>query len=112
MERGKDEIARRLRMTRAVFDLTQGAFAAKAGLTASTYNRYERATRVPAIEQAIELCEAYGLTLDWIYRGVPDGLPLHTCWRLAAEPVVTISVARRISRLKAAPAAVVLTNGR
>jgi transcriptional regulator with XRE-family HTH domain len=73
----KDEIARRLRMTRAAFALTQREFAAKAGITASAYNRYERAKRFIALDQALKLRAAYGLTLDWIYCGETAGLPIH-----------------------------------
>jgi transcriptional regulator with XRE-family HTH domain len=53
----REEIARRLCLTRTALGFKQGEFAVRAGLTASAYNRYERATRVPAIEQAIKLCD-------------------------------------------------------
>ncbi len=73
-----DAIAERLRVTRAVFGLAQGEFAAKADINANTYNQYEQAVRRPSIEHAIALAERYNITLDWIYRGEPSGLKHET----------------------------------
>ena len=70
-ERSNDErpfrdIGERLRLVREVRGLDQGAFAEGAGLAPSTYNQYEMGVRRPAIENAIALCDAYNLSLDWI----------------------------------------------
>lgn len=67
-------IALRLQLTRRVFGVQQNEFCSRAGIAANTYNQYERGTRLPTIENALRLCEAYDLTLDWIYRGDPSGL--------------------------------------
>lgn len=70
-----DEIARRLVQTRASLGLTQAEFGRRAGIAANTLNQWERAKGRPGLDQALLLCEAFGLTLDWIYRGDPSGLP-------------------------------------
>ena len=69
-----DAIAFRLSLTRRVFDLAQKDFCSAAGISPNTYNQYENGKKRPAIENAIALCDRYGLTLDWIYRGNTVGL--------------------------------------
>lgn len=69
------EIGIRLQLTRQAFSLSQTEFADAAGLTQHAYNQYERGHRRPNIDAAIALCDRYGITLDWIYRGDPSGLP-------------------------------------
>lgn len=71
-------IGRRLELTRQVFGLAQNDFCERARIAANTYNQYERGKKRPTIENAIALCEAYDLTLDWIYRGDPSGLRYNT----------------------------------
>jgi transcriptional regulator with XRE-family HTH domain len=52
----------------------QKKFCDRAEIATNTYNQYEQGERRPAVENAIALCDAYDLTLDWIYRGDPSGL--------------------------------------
>lgn len=40
----------------------------------STYNSWETGIARISIDEASLLCDAYGLTLDFIYRGKRDGL--------------------------------------
>jgi transcriptional regulator with XRE-family HTH domain len=68
-------IGERLRLTRQVSGLGQGEFGRRAGLAANTYNQLEQGKKGPSLQNAIALCEAYDLTLDWIYRGDVSGLP-------------------------------------
>lgn len=70
-----ESIGQRLEMTRRVFGLNQQDFAARAGIAQNTYNQIERGKKRPSVEVAILLCEAYNLTLDWVFRGDPSGLP-------------------------------------
>jgi transcriptional regulator with XRE-family HTH domain len=68
-------IGQRLLLTRQALGIGgQGDFAARAGIGATAYNQYETGRKRPSIENAIALCDAYDLTLDWIYRGDPSGL--------------------------------------
>jgi transcriptional regulator with XRE-family HTH domain len=70
-----EEIGERLRLTRDAMRRAQNDFAAGAGIAVNTYNQYERGHFQPRIENAIKLCRAYRLTLDWIYLGDASGLP-------------------------------------
>lgn len=75
------DVATRLRRTREAFGMGQGEFATAAGIAFNTYNQYEQGARLMRIENAMALCERFDLTLDWIYRGEPGGLPLQT-WKM------------------------------
>ena len=68
-------IGLRLRLTRDVLALSQAEFADRCGIARNTYNQYEQGKNVPQLLIAIAMCERFDLTLDWIYRGDPSGLP-------------------------------------
>jgi DNA-binding XRE family transcriptional regulator len=74
--RSLDAIAARLRATREAFGLGQNEFARRAGIASNTYNQYEQARNLPRLDFANQICDTYGVTLDWIYRGDPSGLPI------------------------------------
>ncbi len=73
--RSVDAIAARLEATRRVLELSQTALCDRAGLAKNTYNQWERARGRPELDQAMKLCDAFNLTLDWIYLGDMSGLP-------------------------------------
>ena len=73
--RTRAEIGKRLTLARAVIGGNQEDFADKAGIAQNTYNQYERGKKRPSVDNAMKLCDAYLLTLDWIYMGDPSGLP-------------------------------------
>lgn len=64
----------RLRLVRDVLGMDQGEFAKRAGLTSNQYNMIELGDRLPSIEAAIELCDTYRISLDWIFRGEPGDM--------------------------------------
>jgi len=70
------DIGARVRSVRLAFapDLTQAEFAARHGFNEDQYGSWERGARRITVEAAEQLCDAYGLSLDWIYRGRRDGL--------------------------------------
>lgn len=68
-------VGRRLYLTRKALDLTQKKFASRAGIATNTYGQYEKGSRLISPKAAVDLCEQYSLTLDWIYRGEPGNLP-------------------------------------
>jgi transcriptional regulator with XRE-family HTH domain len=76
-QRRLEAIAARLRATREAFGLGQNEFARRAGIASNTYNQYEQAKNLPRLDFANQICDAYGVTLDWIYRGDTSGLPFH-----------------------------------
>jgi len=67
-------VAARLRRTRTATGLSQSQFADAAGIARNTYNQHESGERLPSLEEALKLCSVYGLTLDWIYRGILAGV--------------------------------------
>ncbi|MBI1202650.1 MAG: hypothetical protein GC182_09085 [Rhodopseudomonas sp.] len=78
-----DEVADRLELTRRALGYpTQASFATAAGMTPQKWNNYvsKRGDRIP-IDKALLLCQRFGLSLDWIYRGDMGALPV----RLAKE---------------------------
>ena len=70
-------IGERLRITRLAMKLTQKSMAHPLSVTREAYTMYETGARIPPWDMAIELTEAWGLTLDWIYKGDLSGLPAH-----------------------------------
>ena len=71
----KTDVARRLRETRQALSADQQSFGEGAGLSQPQYNQYETGKRLLSLKAAIALCSRYLLTLDWLYRGDPSGLP-------------------------------------
>lgn len=63
------QAGRRLRLARTALQMTQADFAAKAGLRPTAVGNYEQGHRLIPPAAAIALCEAWGLTLDFIYTG-------------------------------------------
>lgn len=55
-------------------DLSQKDWALKHGFSQSQYNNWEKGNRRITVDEAQKLCDLYGLTLDFIYRGRRDGL--------------------------------------
>lgn len=70
----KRAIGNRLALTREALELRQGEFCKRAGIAQNTYSQFESGKKRPSVDNAIALCEVYGLTLDWIYRGDPSGM--------------------------------------
>lgn len=70
------DVARRLRLTRLALRIAdQRDFGEPVGISQSLYNRFETGTRLLTLQAALKLCHGYDLTLDWLYRGDPSGLP-------------------------------------
>ena len=69
------EIGARLAAVRTGFsDLGQRQWAERHGFQQTQYNNWETGIRRIPIEAAARLCDCYGLTLDFVYRGRRDGL--------------------------------------
>lgn len=73
----KEAIAERLEVARIALDYkTQQAFAASISVSAAKWNNYVSARDRISLNVALELCKKHRLSLDWIYRADPTGLPL------------------------------------
>lgn len=86
----KLRIARRLEAVRAEFGLSQEPMAQKIGATRSAWSNWisTSSPEMPAEEAMIRLCREareWGLTLDWLYRGITDNVNTKAAIRLAAR---------------------------
>ena len=61
-------IGRRIRKLRG-FDVTQGDFARKLGISQSQLSKYERGLIGPASDVLIRLKERFGVSIDWLLTG-------------------------------------------
>lgn len=82
--RSLEAISGRLIVLRRTVGMSQGEFAAAAGIAANTYNQYEKAKSRPELDKAIMICDRFQVTLDWLYFGDPAGLPFQIADRLRA----------------------------
>jgi transcriptional regulator with XRE-family HTH domain len=73
---GTLEVALRLRHSRLALKLTQARLSAITGIRANAWNNAEKGKNRLGLDSGIMLCQATGLTLDWIFRGVRSGLPV------------------------------------
>lgn len=78
-------IGERLKITRVALGLTQKTIAYPLSVSREAYSMYETGSREPPWPIACELCDAWGLTLDWIYRGEMSNLPSGLLSRIQAE---------------------------
>jgi transcriptional regulator with XRE-family HTH domain len=69
------EVAARLKLTREALELDQAEMARMVGTTPQKWNNAETGDNFIGREDAIRLCRATGVTMDWIFRGVRVGLP-------------------------------------
>lgn len=77
------DVGRRLRLTRLAFRVEdQKDFGEPAGVSQSLYNRFETGARLLTLQAALKLCHHYDVTLDWLYRGDPSGLPYSLATRI------------------------------
>jgi len=70
-----DDVAARLKICREVVGLSHQAAADLISQDRSTWTGWENGNRYPPVDRISKFCDRYGFTLDWIYRGIPHGLP-------------------------------------
>lgn len=73
------DIADRLRMAREAEGMSQREFAEEAGLRYTQYKNWESGAYRIGLDGALELRRRYGITLEYIYIGDVDSLPMS--WR-------------------------------
>lgn len=62
----KENIAKKLRMLRAEYNLTQSDVANKLGITQQTYSKYENQSANLDSDIIVKLCELYGVSSDYL----------------------------------------------
>lgn len=70
-------IAGRLVRTREALKVSAAELCRKIDCKPNRWSQYETGERPITLAIANRLCDEYGLTLDWIYRGNPAALPRH-----------------------------------
>lgn len=68
-------LAARLKMTREALELRPVEICRQAVISQTAWSMYESGERRITLAAANKLCDEFGLTLDWIYRANPAGLP-------------------------------------
>jgi DNA-binding XRE family transcriptional regulator len=68
-------VAARLRLTRQALKLSQVGLCRITRISPQAWNNAETGDNLIGLANAMKLCRATGVTLDWIYRGVGSNLP-------------------------------------
>lgn len=71
----RQAIGERLKATREALGLRPMDICRATGIKPSAYSQYEAGQNRPNVEDMIRYAETFHVTLDWIYRGDPSGLP-------------------------------------
>jgi len=85
------DIAERIRWHRAVEGLNQSEYARLAGVKRSQLSNWETGLQRVSIDGALALRRTYGLSLDFIYEGIDDALPMSLRQALRDKPLVKSS---------------------
>ena len=72
-----EEIGKRLKRLRKALGKTQAEMAELVGISKRAWGLIEKGARRINVGAALRLCDLYGLSLDWIYRGNIAQLPLN-----------------------------------
>lgn len=77
------DIAARIRWHRSLEGLTQKAYAEKIGQKRAALNNWESGDYRLSLDGALAIRKIYGLSLDFMYEGIDDALPmtLRAAWR-------------------------------
>jgi transcriptional regulator with XRE-family HTH domain len=70
------DIAARLRWHRELLGLTQEQYAERLGVKRARYSRWEAGKDRLSLDGGLALRKKYGLSLDFMYEGNPDTLPM------------------------------------
>jgi transcriptional regulator with XRE-family HTH domain len=77
------DIAERIQWHRALEGVNQDVYAGRAGLGRTQLKNWESGAYRLSIDGALALRRTYGLSLDFMYEGIDDALPmtLRMAWR-------------------------------
>jgi DNA-binding XRE family transcriptional regulator len=77
------DIAARIKWHRGLEGLDQETYARQAGLKRAQLNNWENGNFRLSVDGALALRRTYGLSLDFMYEGIDDALPmtLRRAWR-------------------------------
>ena len=77
------DIAERIKWHRELMRLSQADYAASIGVKRSALSLWEAGAHRLSLDGALALRTKYGLSLDFMYEGIDDALPmtLRNAWR-------------------------------
>jgi transcriptional regulator with XRE-family HTH domain len=81
----EDSTADRLAKLRKTLRLSAAQLCRETGFAANRWSQYESGARPITLTAANKLCDLYGVTLDWIFRGDDSGLPVHVARMLSGR---------------------------
>ena len=70
------DIAERIRWHRELEGLTQNAYAKKIGVKRATLNNWESGDYRLSVDGALALRRTFGLSMEFMYEGIVDALPM------------------------------------
>lgn len=79
------DLACRLRAIQAEMGNSDQAMADLVGAGRTTWTNWTNAENMPEEEAMVRLCDEAKVTMEWLYRGIPDGLHLGHAIRLVAR---------------------------
>lgn len=85
------DIAARLRWHRELEGLTQKDYALKVGVKRAALNNWESGDYRLSLDGALSLRRTYGLSLDFMYEGISDALPMTLRQAWLDSPLVSRS---------------------
>lgn len=88
MEKPYADQAARILWHRNLLGLTQTEYGEKAGIKRAAINNYESGDFQVGLSAARKLRAKYGLSLDFIYEGIEDALPMNLRNALLENPIV------------------------
>ncbi len=98
-KRLNDQVARRLTAIREVEGLTPLQAAKRLGVSKPRWQNWERGDNLPLEDVAVRICEEFHVTLDWLFRGIPDGLTV-------SRSIQLLAAVERVPALGASPPAI------
>lgn len=87
MEKPFSDQAGRIIWHRGLLGLTQTEYGQRAGLKRAAVNNYESGEFQIGLSAARALRATYGLSLDFIYEGIADALPMNLRNALLENPI-------------------------
>lgn len=70
------DIAERLKWHRDILGLKQEEYASSIGIKRPAYSLWEAGTHRLSLDGALALRRKYGLSIDFMYEGIDDALPM------------------------------------
>jgi transcriptional regulator with XRE-family HTH domain len=88
------QVGQRLEATLGALNIADADVARAIEITPQRWSNYVNGHRPISVDLAIALCNRYGLTLDWIYRGRIDGLAVSLADKLRppAPPATVVHI--------------------